>query len=754
MTASPSGITDFKFTDQELVLLQLKRHTAKSIEQWASSLVTHSSVFAAGIFLPGNPVPPWFVVLLFLRRRSMKQGALGLVIRHIEVRLQLEEVRWNTLKIIVVRLLRHARVVWPESIPWIASVFTTEAARIYDEAHTKGHLSATMLSDFTSFCNTFLRLISLPASLQPVISALHQQNAQFQVLRFMASRDPPLIVTRVGFRATARNQLAHIKTSQEREWANLKGPLWPPWMQEHTAMDEGKDYEFGASRASRIMHRMYEAGYGGKRFEELAEMYAGWDTDLSPTIQTRTSLPGLTTPSTRKRLEQLLWAGRIRTTRTRREAWACFLAYEASSTPPSEHVYHAMFEKLQSVEAEQSQTHPHDAPNHVETDAEIKLLPGDTKEVLSEPKSSVDLIYIAEPVPSYEQLYRRMRRHGVRPTGRHLAFLIETAPDFGTGLEILESSKDDFGGGVQRLFDASILQNSDTSDLPDYFITAFVGFLCRFGHFSGIPQLDPIRPSPEDHEYSFKLDRNYLLQYAYAILIQMRPRHRPAWTAYMEAILFYPWNIKKGAYRNYNKHMVQYRIISELLDRMQEEDLSIDERQFQLVCTSTFYVATAAVRGNLSPEQANNITSACPRQIRTLFHSLVSAHIDTNGQNRTSPTNVTPHIPGPAVLHVYIRALGTLRDYEGLFSFTTWATSHAAEVTARATAQHGGLQVLRRAIIAIRAGLEGLFEDDSRERAPDELVELVKDQIESVQEWGGWATNEEVDLYTRRNSTG
>lgn len=742
ITASPWAESELQLTQQELAVLDAKGYSQKNVKRWVSCLRTENSVTAAEIFRPGNPMPPLFLVLLFLQRKRMKTFALGIVLRHVELRLQLERVSWKELKILVIRMIRHARRVWPESIPWIASVFTSEATRIFDGAGDNGALSANMLSDVTHFSNAFLSLLSLPASLHPILSALHQEKAQFQVLHFMASRAPALIVTRTGFRAVVRNQLAHKKTLEEREWAKLKRESWPPWKENRNAMDEEKGYEFGTSRASRILHRTYEAGYEGRRWENIAKIYSGWDTDSSPTIQTRTSLPDMSVQyKNQTRLETLLWAGRVRTTRTRREAWACFLEYEASGAPARQEVYRAMFEKLYYPELEETEPEP--------GRPDTMLLPGDSKEVLPDPSSPLTLVYLNEPIPSFEQLYYRMADKGVRPTNRFLAYLVQTSRNYAMVMRLLESAKDDFGGGIRSLLEGSYVSKPENQKLPGYMSAAFIHFLCYFGRFTRPLTAVPPLLSGEDHKESLNTDRHYLLEYAHAILLHCRPHYRPAWTVYMRKVVFD--GTKLEGHRRHDIS-VQYRIIGDLVDKMKEEYIDLDDEQFRLVCLAIVFAAQHALRGDMSKEDTQHVFTKGAREMRTTFHTLVSANLDTNSHASTRKTDlIPPHIPAPTVLHVYVRALGILRDYEGLYSFATWAASHHAEITARANAQHSGPQALFRTIVALRAGLEGVLQE-GQPAASKDLVELIRVQIESIEEWD-WPSEKDVERYKQGTLT-
>jgi hypothetical protein len=497
-------------------------------------------------------------------------------------------------------------------------------------------------------------------------------------------------------------------------------------MKERTAMDEGKGYDYGASRASAILHRMFEAGYGSSEWEEVAQLYAGWDTDLSPTIQTRTVLPGLPTFSrNKKRLGQLLWAARVRATRTRREAWACFLACENAAIPGQE-VFLAMFEKVAYREAEEAQDTLDDAD---------MSLPGDMKEVVSESTSARDLIHVAEPVPSWEQLYHRMKEKGIHPTGRLLAFLLETSPNFALACEMMSHAD------VQRLVNGSILRETNM-DIPEHLLAAFIRCLCRFGRFTQIPSLRPRSPPQEEHEHRLMEDRLYRLEYAYTLLIRCLPRHRPTWTAYIRTLLFSPWDVEIAS-----KLTAQYRILCEILDKMDTGGIYVDDEQFKMVCIAYRHIVQGVFQGSVSSLEARDVLASGCHRIRTMFRDLTMHAPSQTPKEQENP--LPARIPGPVVLHAYVRALGVFQDYEGLYSFTTWASNNHAEVTTRAAAQRGGPRNMRRLLMAIRAGIDGLL-GGNRGSAPAELRQLVKGQIEDVEEWGGWPSEQEMELYMRK----
>ena len=745
--AAPPMDADFGWTQWELGLLASRGYTPESVRKWALCLVEPDSKAAAQLFHARTDVPPLFLLLMFLRRKQIRVAALAAVLKHVEYRAKAEPISWNDFKILVVRLLRHARMVWPESMPWIAVLFTAEAAQLHNDKNGVVPPLPGLLLDITRICNTVLSLLSLPTACHPILYATFQEKAQFQVLQYMASCSPAIAVTRIGFQAVARNQLAHPKSQQEREWAELKGPGWPPWKENRTAMDEDKAYEFGASRASRILHRMYEAGYGGGLWEDIAQLYAGWDTDFSPTIQTRTTGPGLRTlQNDLPHLRALLWAGRIRTTRTRREAWACFLSHEMSSEPSHQELYLAMFEKLHySLAARAS---PRGLPSEsarTGDDQTTMLLPGDALEVLPDPASPLHYVFLSEPIPTYMELLHRMRTSGLRPSRRLLAFLLETCPDFDTGLDVACDADD----GPHRPLSRLIAGNHDNEDciraMPGFLFAAFIRFLCRFGDFEcAYPHGLALRTGHE-HELRFRTSPQYLLEYAYALLLHYKPRYRPAWTAYIQRLV-----VSHGAPTG---SISRYKHVCGVVEQMEQVDLDLDDETFLSVCTAALYAVQAAEQGQASLQDKHFLATASPR-LRSLFNHLVTADLDTQHQPPTqtpSPTTATTaiptHTPSPALLHAYVRALDALRDYEGLYSLSSWLARHSEQVTARAEAQHSGCKMLFRTLVALRVAVEGTHE--RARRAPADVAQLIRAQIAGVEAWGGWPARDYVELYVK-----
>ncbi|PVI07004.1 hypothetical protein DM02DRAFT_551907 [Periconia macrospinosa] len=748
VTANPVAQLDPALSDGELRILHSKGYNVKSVEKWSQSILEKHSVLAASLFKDENEIPPLFLVTLFLRRESIRTRSLGIIMKHLQSRIRFQEIPWTSLKILVIRLLRHARKILPEAIPWIASFYTTEAAKIYRHSKIK------QVSDMTDFSNTALQLISLPTSVNSLASVTYQEEAQFQVLQFMASCEPALVLTRTGFRAVARNQLAHPKTPQEREWASLKGPGWPPWKENRNAMDEEKGYEFGISRASRIVHKMYEAGYEGGAWEQIVGIYAGWDTDQSPTIQWRTLFPHVSTAVKQRQSVPLTWAARVRATRTRREAWACFLACEASGDGTSAEVYFAMFEKLHHPVAKDHKESRVNTPD--------SNLPGDAEDVMPDARSPLHYVHLDEPVPDFEALYHRMIAKNVSLTGRLVAFLIRTLPSFPITLQLLEATQSMFDGGLKCLLEGSSPLSNELP-VPDYFFASFIKFLCRFGRFSRPPSTEPlplpVHPvdrstnHPTEHRLRLERDGDYRVEYALSLLMHYKPAYSPAWVEYAEKIQYYHnfvWGQSKEntAILRAACAVKQYKVLCKIFQTLEEIDHEANDSLFLRLCMTARRATYVAYQGLLPPEDTQLVLSTAPRTVRVAFLNLIGTDVDTGIHDMSQQQyQALTHIPGLPILHLYVRTLSMFRDYEGLYSLSIWITSCHEPIKTLAHTSKRGLEQLFIILVALRSGLEGTWRLDSEvNRASPELVELVKARIESVEGWE-WPSTTDVANY-------
>ncbi|KAL3457895.1 hypothetical protein BJX64DRAFT_292743 [Aspergillus heterothallicus] len=709
----------------------------------------------------------------------------------------------STCTILVVRLISQARQLWPEAQLSIAQAF---ASYLRDCKS----LGPNFITEKLNMC---LQLISLPSGPRPFISASLRQQAQFELLKAMAEQSPALPVTRRGYQGLTAVQLAHKKTAAERESASLKTPSWPPWKEERSGMDTTKGVEGMKSRAMRVMSQMKEAGYSPSLWEKATSISAGWDTDNSPTIQTRTlaRLPKTLNGRTRNENHYAIWEARIRSTRTVREAWACFMAYENRGLPPHSAIYTAMGEKLVFHRK------IHKQPDHTSN-----ALPGDGLEVFPEPASARDWIYTPSEPPTLSVFLQKMLSHGIRPSGRFLASLLHHAPSFVVGLDCLNCS-DLSNQQLKALFtvgapesDADYQKALD--ELPEYLVSAFVRFLCRFsvvsgrslkldiaiaeafpilsGHWANPPSHIPTLFSFTDqHRTPKKIWYTKLRSHAIDLLRRRSSQNPQGWIQLLGGLR--STRILGDSYRlsRQTQMVLAWYEILEVSKWLNTRGISTGSEGFQILCSSFSNAVAAGVKDPEALDQALDILfptahrdpglppptleDMVNRGLITLkdhFDRLVLLDPKTSSlfdSLRTSldartDSQVTvpalPHVPSPAALHAFVRSLGLVEDSEGMLSLLQWMSRHALPLKQASDEYMNGDIMIRRTIVALRMFLEGYWD---KERSPpmaydpdsavtltgevptflDPILQQAYDIVTATEIWGPWPSDEEVWEY-------
>jgi hypothetical protein len=187
------------------------------------------------------------------------------------------------------------------------------------------------------------------------------------------------------------------------------------------------------------------------------------------------------------------------------------------------------------------------------------------------------------------------------------------------------------------------------------------------------------------------------------------------------------------------------------------------------------------------------------RQVRHYFKLLVGDKTFTGSQrNLPGPQQASSPglprllaIPSPAILHAYIRALGWCGAHDSILEALKWMVEYQEELAEAAPRARNSANVTRRAVVAARVFLERSWSQSSKPddfalreapvyedalsgeasprgspigekssdkptllrmfeaRATAEQIEQARALIESVPDWGGWATEEEVEAYCR-----
>ena len=536
--------------------------------------------------------------------------------------------------IVIIRLLRSARRVWPAAYDSIVALINRylDGVNFREGASPTDSLTSEDTARLTYMYNTLLKLVSLPASIGPYQSAFHQQRAQFSLLRRMNQFQPPLIVDRRGYRAVVSMQLMHKKTLKEREWAQMKARSWPPWKEEKLGIDADIGVEHGISRAMEALKRSWEAGYAPDNWDATASVLSGWDTDASPTIQTRV----VHYPHEHRTEHAQIWASRIRATRTLDEAWSCFLSYRDQEREHvgAFYVYHQMLEKI----VQDSKRPPTENADSSSTHSPDEQLPlsGDGLEVLAAPESPREAVYVRRPPPTFEEFVEVIAQDKIRPGKRLLKTMLTNAPTLETGLQYLEAS-------VMANLQVFVLCDEKPPSTPEaqaalesvplYLFCAFIRLLTRFS-----PKMpDKTRPDKltlvrtglvldsimaktksahndvlqgsSELEQSLELSPspksiviNPLLK-AIQLVLARKPRYRPAWYSLLQALsntCVVIDVVSRFVDQNY-QDIKTWQMTCHLLNEMLEIDLTLDLDGFQILCAGLEKAIFASDRLSRNP---------------------------------------------------------------------------------------------------------------------------------------------------------
>ncbi|EME39802.1 hypothetical protein DOTSEDRAFT_74643 [Dothistroma septosporum NZE10] len=781
----------------------------------------------------GSDYFPIFVYLNVLKREHIGARALRLLIHHATIAFRERarsvphpDYDRHAILLTVTRLLRHARETWPQSMRSVVQLMLDHLQR----CEIRRPYDRETLSAVTYELNKIMGLVSYTTATQPFKDNPHQEAAIVPILRYMAEHDPPLHIDRQGYRAVVRIQLAQRKTSNEIQWAELKALSWPPWKVDRTAMDFSIDAEYGTSRAGATLTRMKEAGYRPLHWETAAELYTGWDPDGTPTVQMRAlhEQPGARM-STKYAHDDITWAAKIASTRTIQEAWAGYLAWEDEKLPHDQDVYLAVLVKLRQEKLRQH-GHGNYRPRDQSTSA-WSLLPGDSIEVAPLPPSTHLYTYTRTPPPTVEDFYKTLKTRDVHFEGYCLAFLIQHAPTLQEAVRRIMDSSSTYPDVAGVLVSDSTC-DIRMIPAPVYaaIVEVFARFgrvpLSKALSVKRTSTLPPLERFSIDNALNPALsitraidllrERPVVLRRLWTVLLvgltnarnyaglsmaltrQVRGRKARAsdvvTSKYLEnprGVLQLPPEIQRHA-GAINAH----RIARRLLALMRQNYLDPDITAFHSFCFSTESMVAAAwsilqrSEVDVAAGVKNNQSFWLIREnTRTLLHTqrhherlkgefrvLVGADdpkllAKTFGQQSNSAADLPRLliVPGPALLHAYIRALGWLGDHDGLLATVQWMHDHRTELAERQSHDRNGVDMMRRLIVALRVFLErswltnSIKEDEpeggypsgsarfllSRLRRPasPEVIGSVRALVEGVEEWEGWSTDEEVEEY-------
>ncbi|KAL8817935.1 MAG: hypothetical protein Q9223_003329 [Gallowayella weberi] len=696
----------------------------------------------------------------------------------------------DALTTMVVRLLRHSRKVWPAACINIAELWVKHAI---------------WTSKLSFFYNHILHFLALPPNESPYLALRHRQRAQFVLIRKMDTFGPPLnlglplVINREGYRSVAQVQLAHRKTDHERTWASLKALSWPPWKEDKLGIDAHIGAEYGISRALYVLHQAAERGYGPSAWERATGILAGRDTDTSPTIQTRsigipTSLPspprakrkGLNrTDRGAKRDSVVIWAARIKATRTLQEAWMSFLACKDQGIPMSPQLYQEIIEKVIYDEKRKLCGLDVDAVDSLAHSSQLQLpLPGDGREVAESSASHNQAISTREPLPTLDSLLERMECDRIRPSRRLLALLLTHVRSFDQGVKVLQASP--LSTAVKTLLilgqeeDGPTMPTSEAAPLletlPEWLFAAYISFICRFSEKNMAPSCETSSKTPLRHgeaasvtiEKDEKAARR-LLRHAFRLVATRRPFYRPPWNSLLKALSKQTTTVAEYS-SSLQQGVLKYNRACSLLDYLDSIKLGIDFTGLGHFCrilknanASARYVLEHGRYREKIGAQAVLEAGADIAKLRfaqlvrpvnspsttTRLSDYIDLPVSINGQPALPRLLRVPH---PVHLHLYIRCLGEHEDHNGLIEFMHWLSEFADEIIEEAMEAANGMKMFKRCLAALRAfgcndGEESV--EETRQKYESALYNLRQaiGRKDDWGHWGGWPTDDDVDDY-------
>ena len=768
------------FNAEYLRLLHARGFEVDDVVIWSWIVTSESADYAAkrlsaistNLSNAGRTQIPLFIFLLILRARNLKAASLKLLMNvlwtttsnlgvHDQPSLCQNQISEQSAVILTVRLIRHARKVWPEAFGEIASLMT----QLIGAGGTLP-MKAERSQRLCHIYNRILTLLSLPTSAHPFRTVAIQQQAQFSLLRKMNQFEPRLPVTREGFRALAKVQVAHKKTEMERRWARFKALGWPPWKEDKSGVDSRSGTAGSLSRAVDVLARMGESGYNYMSWEKQAKVLAGWDTDKSPTIQRRKLLDrpllirssmsldsGLSADPDR---EHEIWAARISATRTVKEAWACFCSFEkqcgnigpedSRQSPGRLAPWHAMFERIFYAAC--------DIPgSHVD--------PGDGKETYPEPTSPHDFLFVPTEPPSIGELFRKMTTKGMKPAGRLLSDLVDHAPTIPQGLEYLSKGqlteiKKDVLTNAEKYHPAYIRET--ISNIPNYLFAAFVRLLTR----ARSRDLELYRPASASSLSMRRPGSSRKIRvtpnvYATSLVAISETSYLPAWHALFAGLLRQLRNSRFKKDAQYERVLKIWISMQDLLRTMADASVTVDVPCLQVIyqISEEAIMCSPHLSSTSGRDSAEQITNTARSTVKRLFQHTVMSY---DGLLATSWLPINSElslitVPSPANLPGLVRVLGIAGDFEGILCLLRWMSRYATELDAVANEMSNGPRMLRRTVLTMRVFLERSWTESDSDFAPQSPQPLVAEAEQIVQQhhyWGGWPTDQEVQAYVRK----
>jgi hypothetical protein len=643
-------------------------------------------------------------------------------------------------------LLYHTRRLWPSAMLTVSKLIQLYLMSFMKKLPDQTKMDPKSHARLCNMNNRFLRIFSLPASLEPYKSMAHNWAAQRVLLQLAGQFQPPLTVDKRSYEAVISVLTALKKSDREAKVASLRARSWPPWRVDQDGIDAERSPEDDQSRATSAIIKSKEAGYSANLYDQTMSIFAGQEPDGTPTIHTRKLFKvrnaDRSPPPQPNELNHLIWAARIKSTRDVGEAWSAFIRFQEIGGRPTQNVYLAMFEK---IEFETKRLARPDC---------FTPSPGDGKEVLPVSDDNFSDFYkqTLQP-PELSQLYQQMLKNGFPPKGRCLNFLVRHARTIDEGFSYL------IDGGMDKSTMEYLLGDPSSEEIPAFvhekvplpIFADIIYLLCRFA-----PRAIPVDESdppdgPLEDDRLIKLDSqarkwivrkidlhlpyrshmiNPLHQAAY-LLNQRQPFYRPAWYHLFQRLASRHVLISPNWDEFPSNNQNTWQVLVAALNEFHACGLELDPYGFLLVCTA--FEKYARNHFGSSDQKTSDIREAS-QIVKAEFRKLIETVEDSD---------ILPlfmHSTHGAQLHNYVRCMGLIGDHDEILVVLRWMVLYHEELQKVSARSKNGLRLLRHTLVAIRVFTDGT----------DHGIE-AQELMENVDIWEGWPGDNEMQIYTGRD---
>ena len=687
----------------------------------------------------------------------------------------------TTYTMILTRLLHQIRRLWPPALVSLSHMVSpimflnyglgSSAFKVLDN---RNHTKACKL------LNHMIRLLSLPTSINPYQSMVHNWESQKILLELAEQFEPPLFLDQTSYRAITRVLNAQKKSENESKVSRLRARSWPPWRIDQDGMDAQRSQEEDFSRVVLATMQAKESGYQHGVQERVFRILGGQEPDGTPTIQTRQitkirpekiyrSLQELDVPPTIRCQQKIKfkgekiyrplqaqqfesapvdhheWAARITATRDVQEAWSAFSRFQEQGGKPSLSMYQAMLEKLIYEAIRTSRKAQYDAS------------PGDGREVFPAVNDNFSKYYQRRlQPPTITELYNQMiEQPGLRPRGRFLDLLVSTARTPWEGLQMLFHSR--MQPSLRHFLEhATIVDPTQIAKyLPGATLAAFIKLLCRFAPRAVSSSNNDSNPRtsinesgrlgiPENQLSILEIDwiegsspgMTNPLRHSVELLRQTQTRFRPAWYSLFKTLALHDVIIDRQLLGDPKNNLLKWQVMVALLHDFHQNNLELDPDGFLYVCRG---LENAILASSMIPEeeQGGKFKLGSSQILIVVNEFMKISEIIPAPAAYRVPKLL--HSIGGVHLHAYVRVLGLAGDHDGIMYVLRWMVENHEALAEIAMLSRNGPKLTRRTFTAMKV----FFRNTDYAAEAEELVD-------SVENWDGWPSDHEAELYVEK----